>query len=1349
MERKNILVNQKNSKNLTVAILLSCSCLYMPWYAQAQDSTSHKDDIIHGDDIGDDKNHKENHWEVRVPNAKGEKQSFAIFDVYDKTNDPEGYEEEETELDANGNEIKDSKGETKTRKVHKEYRDFQTGEKEAFTDSLIYLSDMLGVAQKDNLPLIELKLKSDEDANAQAGSSTAIYKDNEGKLTSYITGTELAETIQAKEKLNLSPEEGYHAGVEIDNAEKGQSWYFDTFPILPENGTQSDYYGTVTHEMFHALGLSASVKNDGTSENPNIHVGTLVNVKEGASDYAVFNKYEIGLRDVFGRVGYYYFDANEKDSDEKIKYADDNPLGPDDGTTLPAGVSLRSRDIVSITLEQYNKLKNTREQLDPNKFYVLRDENTSAPDSGDDSANDAEENNVDKLKNMQAVSVTAEGHVGTQGGAYFTGKNVKEVLTTDGEVAAIAPADGVHNVAVVGGVPVNGYEYAEDNRPELSHIELQNSLMSHQNYRNWCTFMEAELVVLQDLGYDIDRSKYFGKSIYNSGAPEDYFGYRNTTGFNSAQRHGIGLHVYGSYVDVEQAADINAAGSYSMGIRVDGVGNKVNINSIVRANGEGGNALAVTYGKEHDVTLQKDASLIAMGKDGVAARFDFGSNELSDMAGYRGSYIKAHYVSELEAGFTGKKAGWNMDDDMPEAINGALVESFDVNGTLAGQKAAIYISPNALVKNINIMDGASITGDIISKWNPDEIIYQNEQKNGTAAESGDEEQSTVLAPKLPEGEDGMTTLRFGVQADENGQALQANNAYVANKQFQMNYTGNIISPASINMDVIGGTLSFNGQAKVNRVLIADGATLKGNAEYTVTKTENVGGDKNSSSEAQYGFINHGTIAPGNSIGTMRIDGDFYTDGTIDAEVMGDGTSDKIIVDGQAVLDSKNKIQLTPVQSYFNGDTKIQIVENKTGDDSNVTNKMTNDNITIKSVSPTLKMTAQWDGAGIVLHTSRDADAYSQCAENTVSRNVALALDKSAGSVQGEAQDIIGAIDFAGSRQDISAAMYQLNPSIYNSSAQAALNVHNLLNNLDYFGSFSAYEPSVSHAADAGNGRNAWRSIVMPFYSYTDQHDGLRGYTNHDSGVLGAMERTLDSGWTVGYHVAVNHQSTSDNGGSVKGEGFYAGTQASYAPAAWNGWSVFGSASVGIEQMRSHRNVYIGSYSSAADAKWTGYSGSLRLGTALTKETHTVKSGPFAAVQYSFVHRPGITEDGGAIRAHIDSETYDSLRTQLGYQLTTLPRIIHHSRTEWQAYISAAWNHELLSNNGTTTYQLLDFAGISIRDTAELYGRDSVSLMAGVTFRTPKKMDISLNIGSDMYRQGGSSIYGKIGLKWKV
>lgn len=280
--------------------------------------------------------------------------------------------------------------------------------------------------------------------------------------------------------------------------------------------------------------------------------------------------------------------------------------------------------------------------------------------------------------------------------------------------------------------------------------------------------------------------------------------------------------------------------------------------------------------------------------------------------------------------------------------------------------------------------------------------------------------------------------------------------------------------------------------------------------------------------------------------------------------------------------------------------------------------------------------------------------------------------------------------------------------------------------------------------------NAWRNVVVPFSAYTDQHSGMRGYTNHNSGVIGAMERTLASGLTHGYHAAVNHQSTSEGSSRIKGEGLYLGAQASYAPAAWQGWQAFASARIGVEQMRSHRSVTLpGSISGSANADWTGYSGSLSVGTALTKEHGVLQSGPFAALDYSFAHRPSVNESGDIINTRLASETYDSLRTQLGYRLATKPKALDsYDSTQWQAHASVAWNHELLSDNGSTSYTLADLPGYTITDTAENYGRDSMSIAAGITFKTPKRLDVGLTLGSDIYRKGGSSVYGKVNLEWK-
>ena len=383
------------------------------------------------------------------------------------------------------------------------------------------------------------------------------------------------------------------------------------------------------------------------------------------------------------------------------------------------------------------------------------------------------------------------------------------------------------------------------------------------------------------------------------------------------------------------------------------------------------------------------------------------------------------------------------------------------------------------------------------------------------------------------------------------------------------------------------------------------------------------------------------------------------------------------------------------------------------------------------------------------------DAGTGSLANTLVQNAAFLGKTSAHAA--DWQKIYESIDF--SKTDGSAVpglLKQLNPSVYSNSSQATITTHSMLNNMNMLGSFSSLNAPPAHtsggrgpAVDAAPQYNAWRNIVMPFSAYTDQHNGMRGFTNHNSGVIGAMERTLKNGLTHGYHAALNHQSTSEAGSRIKGEGLYLGTQATYAPADWNGWSVFGSARLGLEQMRSHRNINIGGYTGTADADWTGYSGSLSLGTALTKEHGVMQSGPFAALDYSFAHRPSVHEDGDAIRTNLESATYDSLRTQLGYRLTTKPKALDsYDSTNWQAHASVAWNHELLSDNGSTSYQLTDLPGVTITDKAETYGRDSMSIAAGVIFKTPNRLDVGITLGSDIYRHGGSSIYGKMNFEWK-
>ncbi|MBH3265004.1 autotransporter outer membrane beta-barrel domain-containing protein, partial [Serratia marcescens] len=143
---------------------------------------------------------------------------------------------------------------------------------------------------------------------------------------------------------------------------------------------------------------------------------------------------------------------------------------------------------------------------------------------------------------------------------YFAGSHVKEVL------AGAMPGVPVRILGVLGDL--------DDDY--MSHIELDRSLMSHQDYRNYTIMMEAELALLQDMGYGIDRRNFFGHSVYGSGLDmvnqQGYFA-RNAAGTgyidgkaNTAAR-GVGLHIYGSNNRVEQRGDILADGVAAAGIR--------------------------------------------------------------------------------------------------------------------------------------------------------------------------------------------------------------------------------------------------------------------------------------------------------------------------------------------------------------------------------------------------------------------------------------------------------------------------------------------------------------------------------------------------------------------------------------------------------------------------------------------------------------------------------------------------------------------------------------------------------------------------------------------------------------
>ena len=915
---------------------------------------------------------------------------------------------------------------------------------------------------------------------------------------------------------------------------------------------------------------------------------------------------------------------------------------------------------------------------------------------------------------------------GSNSGVYFTGDNVREVLGEGIELSFPESGDDSSFDDTVPGLPVNG---AEGGEPELSHIELQNGLMSHQMWRNWSTFMEAELAVLQDLGLKFDRKQLFGHSIYASGSETALREFTNTNGYFARENGswvegtpnetplGIGLHIYGSYNDVTQVADLLTIGEEAVGIRVEGVGNKLTVaeGTRIQADGAGGSALLVSYGKDHTITLKGEA--MALGEGGIAARFDFGDNILGNGTEYRGSWMwTAQNVSQ---------------GSILSKIDGALVKAFNVSGSLKGSAAAISIAENAFVEEINILSGAELEGDIVSHWDPD-----NE--------------------KLAAGEKGThyTTLTFGRAVNEDGTPQEGtkdeegSTTWAGDENFSLDYAGNIDGFKSINMTHVAGRLSLSGSINVHTLENNDFLALTGS---DVRLPQVTVADK---------FVN-------------------AADATLETGFDGNGEVNSILA-GSASLDGT--LVLRPLRDFYASNTAFQLeapVEiNDSSAGASITGTMT---VALAQdiVSPTLSFSMPEgsftsEGTMPSVTVSRDSNAYSQYAQNSAAHATGRALDVIAGKAQGDMQNLLEALDWsAPDGSGIADGLKQLGPGAYDAVARASLaqqNEFNLLILRRLMATMTrraraAQTLQEGTAAPAGTqvaeldktgAAGTWQFWATPYGagSFQGSHNGHSSWKSTGVGLLVGADRHFDSGLDLGFHVALaarrTHVQDSEEA-QADTKSAFVGLQALLAPDSWNGFYLTGQGRIGIESGEMDRDIHINGYNRQSESRWSGVAGSLQAGFGwdahLDTEAGFVTMGPLAFFEYAFLHRPSLEEhEGGAARLDVDDTLYDSLLMNLGAHAGWQTDLANG--TTLGLDVLAAWRHELLDATFATQAAFRGYEAQGFASDSGLPGRDSLLVQAGLTLTSSRDFTAQLEVGGEFFREAYTGMNIGLNLAWE-
>lgn len=613
-------------------------------------------------------------------------------------------------------------------------------------------------------------------------------------------------------------------------------------------------------------------------------------------------------------------------------------------------------------------------------------------------------------------------------------------------------------------------------------------------------------------------------------------------------------------------------------------------------------------------------------------------------------------------------------------------------------KARRFISPNALVGNINILTGARLEGDIYSDY----------------------------AQRDDYGQQRLTLLTFGRKANAYGQATEA-----ADADFSFTYRGNIEGINNLALDAHGGKTSLNGDFQIYSMTIAPGASLSGNASYTLNEEGR--------------FVNNGILAPGNSLGQINISGAYQqgNTGQLLLEVDGRGRHDTLRVDGHAQFDGQLTFAPQPDWYATNWRLNTQDLLKTDASDGNFSAV----NSVLRSPTLTLQTTPQGKNSW-QLSMLRASNAYSRYAQDANARHVGQALDKIVAEAKSDIQPLYRTLDFSATDGgSISNALPQLSAGAYSAMFASSLQREQQIARI-----VGGPNPVVMPKQLT---EGEWRSFAIPFgggFWQQRQGDSV-GYDASSYGIVFGAEKQNDENhnWMYGFHGAVSGQSVtvkSPETATGKTTAFDLGVHARYGAERSEGMYLFGTGRLGIENSWLDRNINVETYGASHHATWTGLSGSVTAGGGYRWAlNNNVNAGPVTSLNYTTLHRPGVKESGNdGSRLMLGSQTFDSLRSSIGVNGNW--NVPLASGASFAAELQLSWDHELLDGNVVQQASFANYRSTGFSSRNQVTGRDTLGVKAGMSYKINADVELGIGVESEMFRSGYDSIAGNLSATWR-
>jgi outer membrane autotransporter protein len=581
-----------------------------------------------------------------------------------------------------------------------------------------------------------------------------------------------------------------------------------------------------------------------------------------------------------------------------------------------------------------------------------------------------------------------------------------------------------------------------------------------------------------------------------------------------------------------------------------------------------------------------DGDGLALGSQ-TASRDDFDTGECTGVAGIKTGAGNAVVVN------TGEIYTY-MESDLPTAPDnfgimagggGNVVHQSGTISSLGGNAASLVlgcdydggVGPNTLY----VMRGAEMEGDMLN----------------LALNSG------------------PAQVFFGVRADRDGFAM----AGTADPTFRFRFDDDMLG-TNFGWDIhaMGGLTSLNGAVMANSVEIAPGAILRGVGNYMM-------------SPGAF-FRNFGTLAPGNSVGTLTIDGGTYVQGAgavLEIEFDASGVDQINLINGSTATLADGAV-IKPValgsasvgisQPIFTGDGSQTITAGAiTVEDTSIFNAFTLDDT---------------NPLQLVLDVTRDA-SFAQFGGDQSS--MGTALDTALAGAPAGMDDIFAWLDNSATAAEYQAKLAELSPQGVIGAAESVFESSSM-----HLGLMRNGPSRVQNVATAAGG---WQWWGMGFSTSGDQDSDGQLYGNDwqtKGGAIGAENRVTEE-FTLGLNVAYSETDFASSPRSVENEAETIHFGVHGQVDLDDGVFVDGAVTYGMSENDLER--YVAGATATADPDSDAYALEIGVGQELQIGRGFVI--PRLGLRYGSVSQDGYTEVGaGGANLIVDDYERDLLESVL-------------------------------------------------------------------------------------------------------